>query len=59
MSNIYRPTALVTDNFRMISDLMSRLSLLRFSGRLDLYSSTKKTTLKNILDTFVAGTSDV
>jgi hypothetical protein len=44
MSNTYRPTTLVTDNFRMISDLMSRLFLLRFSGRLDLYSSTKKTT---------------
>jgi hypothetical protein len=44
MSNTYRPTALATDNFRIISELMGRLSLLRFSGRLDLYSSTKKTT---------------
>jgi hypothetical protein len=44
MNNTYRPTALVTDNFRIISELMGRLSLLRFSGRLYLYSSTKKTT---------------
>ncbi len=44
MNHTYQPTALATDNFRFITELMGTLSRVRFSGRLDLCSSAKETT---------------